>query len=228
MKIRTFEQSMSGEEKFTEKELIPFVVPMAKPRNSGRKYTVKNRDVWSRDFLQLFTDNEFLAYQGKARTDDQIKKELLLRHKHNRMLIRRMKTFKITVGMFRIKYNKGILRSSQEPTFLMSFRYDENGYIILGGNHGIYRLHYMHFMDCYARCVAFQIADPRFIPYEYIVEIRNRQSQGIREWLDWVVPTDIQIKELSTKCKVKEIYNSVDFYQGYTREETTHDHIPVF
>jgi len=228
MKIRTFEQLMSGEGKFSEKELIPFVVPIAKPRNSGRTYNTKNRDVWSNDFIKLFANNEILAYQGKALTDDKIKNEILLRYKHNRILIRKMKNYSLTVGMCRIKYNNGCLRSSQEPTFLLSFRYDENGYIILGGNHGIYRLHYMHFMDCYARCVSFRVADPRFVPYEYIVEIRNRQIQGEREWLDWVVPTDQQIKETATKCKVKELYNSVDFYQGYTREETTHDHIPVF
>jgi hypothetical protein len=65
-----------------------------------------------------------------------------------------------------------------------------------------------------------KVADPRFVPYDLIVEIRNRQNDNIYEWLEWVVPTDDDIKKLQTKLRVKELYNSVKFYAGFKREDT--------
>jgi hypothetical protein len=122
-------------------------------------------------------------------------------------------------------YNRGVLYSSQPPTWLLSFYYTKFGYIELGGARKKGVLAY--FEDCYYYCVKLKVADPRFVPYDYIVEIRNRQNDGIREWLEWIVPTDEEIKNLARRLNVKEVYNSVSFYPGYTREETPIDFEPT-
>ena len=83
----------------------------------------------------------------------------------------------------------------------------------------------MFFQDCYQRCLNLQIADPRFVPEEYIVALRDKQNQG--EWLDWTVPTQTTIQRLCTRFQLDDLYNSMKFPMGWTREETPNDFEPL-
>lgn len=174
---------------------------------------------------KVLEDNEFDAYEREAKTNEVIQREFLLKYKRNSSLRYQFKTYRATVGMFRKRFNKGILYSAQPPPYLMSFSYDESGYITVGGNRAN---QYMMFYDCYARCINYRIADPRFVEYDLIVEIRNRQNEGVEEWLDWIVPNDDMIKRLCTKLGVNDLYNSVKFLMGWTREETPKDYESPF
>lgn len=229
MKIKTFETTLSNPvPKFHETEIKTFDPPPPPSRNSGRAYKAKNREVYRHYFGELFENNEFLAYQRKALTNEQIQRTFLMKYKRNRTIRYRFETYRFTVGMFRNQYNKQLLYASQPAPYLLSFQYDETGYIVVGGNQANT---YMSFEDCYQRCVELKVADPRFVPPELIVEIRNRQTElltlpsneqpndGIN-WLEWIAPNEDLIKRLCTKLKLKELYNSVRFPRGWTREET--------
>lgn len=233
MKIKSFEMLLSEpnkKPKFSETQINQFNPPPVQPkRNSGRSYTASNRVLYKRHLHDVFENNEFLAYTKEAKTNEVILREFLLAFNRNQKLRYRFKQYKRTIGMYRKEFNEQKLFSSQPPPFLMSFQYDDIGFIVVGGNH---RTTYMTFEDCYARCVEFQIADPRFVPHEYIVEIRNRQNEqttskltklnGI-DWTNWIVPNEDTIKRLCTKIGIKDLYNSVRFPRGCTREETPID-----
>jgi len=220
MKIVSFKQDKGQEAKVKEQSVdTELVVPKANSRNSGRPYNAVNRETTVHYLYKLFYENELA---NPPRTNDDLKADLLLTYKHRQAIKRRFKSYQYTINMFRNQYNLGTLWQSQPATFLMSFQYDECGYVVIGGN----RIHeYMYFEDCYQRCDNYKMADPRFIPYELIVEIRNRQQQGDPDWLQWMVPTDADIKTLKTNLKVKEVYNSVNFRDGWTREATPKDFI---
>lgn len=220
MKIKTFEQTLSGN-KSRELELKTFEPPKPRPRNSGIVYNAKNRDVYVVRLGELLFENEL---RQKKLTSNQIREQLIGEHKHIPALKRRLMSAKYTIGQFRNKYNQGKLYSSQPPVHLLSFAYEESGYIVVSGRRANT---FAMFEDCYHHCVRMKVADPRFVPHELIVEIRNRQNDQDYEWLEWVVPTDDEIKKLQTKLRVKEIYNSVKFYPGFTREDTPKDFEPT-
>jgi hypothetical protein len=221
MIIKTFEQSLKGSITSKEIKLTTFVVPKPIPRNSKREYQSRNRETYAKWLYKVFYDNEVFAYQKKAKTNDQIQTRLLEENKHNSLLRKRFKQYKYTIGTFRRRYNQGVLYSAQPATFILSLQYDEHNYVVVGGNSP---RTYMTFEDCYDRCMEFKVADPRFVPYEYIVAVRNKQIQNQEEWLKWVVPTDDDIKKFCTECKIKEIYNSVNFLSGWKREDTPTDY----
>lgn len=234
MKIKTFETILNdpkSKAKVQELNINQFSPPPIQvSRNSGRTYE-SDRPMYRRFIWELLEQNEFLAYQKKAKTNTELQREFLLKFPRNQKLRYRFKTYKATIGMFRKRYNNQQLFASQPPPYLLSFQYDELGFIVVGG---IYQHIYMTFDDCYRRCLEFKVADPRFVPPEYIVEIRNRQIEQSMEgpptdskqlnWLDWIVPDEDTIKRLCTKLKLKQgLYNSVRFPKGCTREETPID-----
>jgi hypothetical protein len=216
-RITTFEKSLEGKVTANTKNITTFEIPPAVKRNSGRPYKSTERDMYTRTLFRIFEQNEYLAYYAKPLTKKQIQERLLKEHKTNRLLKKKMDRYLLTVGMWRQRYNDGKLFSSQPLPYLISFEYDMYGRIVVGGRspHS-----YRYFMDCYNKCIIHKIADPRFIPYDTIVEMRNRQLQLIPEWLEWIVPDEVTLKMLRRETGVKELYNSVKFPPGFTREET--------
>jgi len=221
MRIKTFETSLTGKSKVSEIEEIPFTIPKARQRNSGRKYESLNRIAFGKHWHRVLEENERLAYDRKAKDNAQLQREFLQAYPSDMALRYRFKTYKLTVGMYRKKYNQQVLFQSQPPVFLVSFQYDMSSTIVVGG---IYPSTYMSFQDCYQRCVNLKIADPRFVPHDYIVKIRDRQNDGDEEWLEWIVPDEKELRTLRRYLQVDELYNSVHFPQGWTREETPIDY----
>lgn len=198
-------------------------MPKIPPRKVGRTYQTEGQLVsrWVHDKLEA---NELLAYQKKALTNIELQRELLSRFPSNMSLRYRFKSYKATIGTYRKRFNEMKLYSAQPEPFLASFQYDEVGYIVMGG---IYQTTYLMFEECYQRCVDLKIADPRFVPPEYITELRNRKIEQLTtkkytgtNWLEWIVPDEDTIKGLKIRLKLKELYNSVRFPKGCTREET--------
>lgn len=221
MKIQTFEETLGGKFRTTDFENKKIIVPKPIQRNTGIKYEAEARVTYCHWLFEVFQNNEYLAYKNEAWTNDIIKRRLLLQFAKKLPSLRnRFRTYKYTIGIFRNYYNDNKLYSAQPPTLLVSFPYNDLGYIQgFGKDH--YRI--LSFEECYRHCINLKIADPRFVQYEHIVEIRNRQVQGEKEWLAWIVPTDKQIKEVAVKAGIKEVYNSVRFPQGWTREDTPID-----
>lgn len=224
MKIKTFETTLIGRPKVSEIEIKEFELPRPNSRNSGRKYESTNRRAFGPYWQKVFEQNEIAAYERKAKTNDQLRREFLAANPSDQALRFRFKISKQTIGMYRKEYNQQKLYQAQPIPFIMSYQYDESGYIVVGGR---FPSTYMFFQDCYARCVHYKIADPRFVPPEYLVEIRNRQIQGDKEWLQWIVPNEKEIAHLKRFLGIKELYNSVNFAMGWTREETPIDYDPI-
>lgn len=222
-RITSFEKSISGILKTDTKEITQFQLPTHK-EPLGRKYESTCRDMYTRTLFKLFYNNEFLAYTKKALTKKQIQEALVLEHKTNRLLKRKLDRYLLTIGMFRQRYNDNILYAAQPIIYMLSFEYDKYGYIVVGGR---YPTTYRYFEDCYNKCVKLKVADPRFVPPEAIEAIRVKQIQLDPEWMKWRVPDEKTIKELRSKLKLKELYNSVRFRPGFTREETPVNFQPI-
>jgi hypothetical protein len=223
-KITTFEKTLEGKVTVSTKDILTFDIPEPVKRNSGREYKSTERDMYTRTLYNLFYENEIKAYYEKPLTKKQIQQKLLDKHKRNRTIRKKLTNYLTTVGMWRKMYNEGKLYSSQPQVYLISFEYDMHGYIVIGGRHPYA---YRYFMDCYNKCLIHKIADPRFIPYEDIVAIRNKQIQLDPDWLDWIVPDEVTLQRLRTETGVDELYNSVKFRKGFTREETPVNYVPI-
>lgn len=216
-KITTFEKNLEGKVNVTTKDIKTFDIPEPVKRNSGREYKSTERDMYTRTLYKLFYENEIKAYYEKPLTKQQLQQKLLDQHKRNRVIRKKLTKYLVTIGMWRKMYNEGVLYASQPQVYLISFEYDMHGYIVIGGRSPY---SYRYFMDCYNKCLIHKIADPRFIPYEDIVLIRNKQVQLDPDWLDWIVPDEVTLQRLRTETGVDELYNSVKFRKGFTREET--------
>lgn len=221
MKIRTFEQTHEGP-RSKETNIVKDITPKQIRRSTGREYKAVERSTYKKRLAEIFYQNE-LAENKK--TTDEIRDQLIREYRHMQRLRIRLMNHKYTIGGFRNMYNRGTLYSAQPPTFLLSWFYNRLGYIELGGAKK--KGSHAFFEDCYHHCLKLKVADPRFVPHEYIVEIRNRQNDGIAEWLEWVVPTDEEIQAVTKKLRVEEIYNSVPFYPDFSREATPIDFIPT-
>lgn len=220
MKIRTFELALNEPyaiPKTEEKTINKVSAPKPIKRNTGNNYKGPNRVTVGPFIQKLLENNEYLAYEDEAKTNEQIQREILLQFKRHHSLRYQFKSYRKTIGMYRKNYNQQKLYSAQPTPYLVSFQYDEFGFIVIGGNQP---RTFKSFLECYQDCVTYKIADPRFIPYELIVEIRNRQNEAIQEWLEWIVPDDNTIEAIAKRAGVKEIYNSVHFARGLTREES--------
>jgi hypothetical protein len=223
MKIRTLELKLNEPyaiPKTSITEFREFQKPKAIPRNTGRTYETRRRTTYAPYVSDLLDRNEFLAYEKKALTNEELQRDILKKFARNTSLRYKFKRYAVTLGMFRKKYNEQKLYAAQPTPYLVSFAYDKFNRIIVGGNDRSY----MTFQECYQRCLDFKIADPRFVPPELIVEIRNRQNEGIEEWLHWIVPDDKTLDNIRVLIKRDEIYNSVRFSIGWTREDTPHDY----
>lgn len=224
-RITTFEKNVqTGAIKLNVKEIQTFTTPKAPSRNTGRQYKSKY-PMYTRTLHKLFQDNEIRAYHEKPYTKQQLLDSLLKEHYSNSYLKRQFARHAYTIGIFRKKYNTGVLFSSQPPVYLISFEYDSNGYIVVGGK---YSNDYRYFEDCYNKCISLKIADPRFIPPEYIENIRNFQLQGHQDWLEWIVPNEEILKQLQYETKQKDgLYNTVKFRSGWRKEDTPIDFQPL-
>ncbi len=222
--ITSFEKTLDGKLSVTTKDIVSFELPEPVKRNSGREYKKDQRELYTRTIYKLLYENELKAYIGKPLTKDEILERIIKEHKRNSNLRNKIRRHGLTIGMWRKQYNEGKLFASQPTVYLLSFEYDKLGRIVIGGRHPY---SYRYFMDCYNKCLIHKVADPRFIPYEDIVEIRKKQVQLDPEWLQWVVPDDFTLKQLRTDTGVDELYNSVKFPPGFTREETPTNFTPL-
>lgn len=224
-RITTFEKNVStGAIKLNVKEIKTYTTPSVPSRNTGREYKSKY-PMYTRTLHKLFQDNEIRAYHTKPYTKQQLLDSLLEEHKSNSYLKRQFARYAYTIGIFRKKYNTGTLFSSQPPVYLISFEYDSNGYVVVGGK---FSGDYRYFEDCYNKCISLKIADPRFIPPEYIENIRNFQLQGHQDWLEWIVPNEEILKQLQTETKQRDgLYNTVKFRKGWRKADTPLDFQPL-
>lgn len=228
MQITSYEITKGGREQTSIIQSTTFQVPtkIMKRRNSGKARAAK--DSWVINLIPVFKENE-LAPQKHKKTDTEIKAWILSKYYNVKTIIKNFKLYRYTVGTFRTKYNTSQLTQHQETPILISLAYDDEGYPLVGAYRGRYWPYYIHFEECYHRCAMLKIADPRFVEYEKIVEIRNRLVQQDPDWIDWIVPTDDQLKKIATSLgvrKVENIYNSVKFLNPYTREATPKDFVP--
>jgi len=220
MKITSFEVELS-------KSLPPIETntkvtkykPPREVKTKGRKYEAKDRQVYGPFLEDLFYKNELLAYEKKAKTNAQLKYEFLDKYKRNYQLRNRFKNYKETIGNLRSKYNRRTLYSQQAPVYIISLQYNEINNIVVDGNR-YYQL--LSFEEAYERCLEFKVADPRFVPPEYIEKIRDRQNSEDPLWRDWSVPSARWIRSFENKIGC-EAYNSVYFPVGWTREDTPND-----
>jgi hypothetical protein len=205
---------------------IPREVIQSKPREAhwGEGFL-------SQSFYKLFFANEFLAY-NKAKTKQDLIADIRELHKNNKSLIKKFANGTYTIGTFRKRYNLRKLYKAQPPLFLISFEYNDRGLIVAGGqNHKVI----VSFADCVWKCKMLKVADPRFIPHDQIVGLRNKQLQN--EFMDWSVPNEEDIRELRLKINEnleidyrirsnEQVYNSVFFDKGSTLEDTPDDFEP--
>lgn len=178
----------------------------------GRKYNYKERVVYGDYLVDMFFKNEICE---EPKTDQKMKFEFLSKYR-SWSLKKHFKSGMLTIGLFRTRYNKNKLFAAQEPVYLLSFCYNDDGRIVYNGAQ---YYQYLSFRECYQRCIEFKIADPRFITYEEIVQIRNRINSEDKEWSGWRVPTDTILTELSAKIG-RELYDSVSFLPHLTRAKT--------
>lgn len=194
-------------------EINTYKPPEINDRIIGRRYNFKNRITYGDYLVDTFFKNEICE---EPKTDQTIKFEFLSKYK-SWSLKKHFKSGMLTIGLFRTRYNKNKLFASQDPVYLLSFCYNSEGRIVFNGTH---YYQYLSFRECYQRCIEFKIADPRFITYEEIVQIRNRINSDDPEWKDWRVPTDTILTELAAKIPAPEIYDSVSFLPHLTRIKT--------
>jgi hypothetical protein len=207
-----------------ETNLSPLQISAAKPRTSGRTYTATNRPACARYIYNLLLENEYAAHSITGPKDDeQLKKQIMNRFRYDKSVIRRFMTAKVSVSHYRLLFNENVIIADQPPTPLLSFSYAYNSHPTIGGH---YKNAYIAFEECVLLCLHYKKADPRYIPYEQILDIRTRQINNEKEWLDWIVPKDAYIELLKQKFGVDELYNCVQFNEGLTREETPIDFKP--
>ena len=228
MQITSYEVTKGGKEQTSIIQSSTFQVPtkIMKRRNSGK--TRVARDSWLSNLIPIFQQNETLPKKEK-KTDTEIKAWVLSRYYNVKTILRNFKLYRYTIGTFRTQYNESRLTQGQETPLLISLSYDDEGYPLVGAYRGRSWKYYIHFEECYHRCAMLKIADPRFVEYEKIVEIRNRLVQQDPEWQDWIVPTDDQLKKIAASLRVRKIeniYNSIKFMHEYSREATPKDFIP--
>lgn len=183
----------------------------------GRKYEGKDRITYGPYLEEMFFNNELEYYFTAPKTNQQLRYQFLLDHKSNYTLKQRFKSYKETIGNYRSKYNRRMLYSTQGPVYLLSLDYNDAGYIVIDG-----KQYYKHltFKQAYERCLEFKIADPRFILPDKIELLRDRKNSDDISWSDWSVPPESFIKQLQTKLRVDNLYNSIQFPQFCTLEET--------
>lgn len=213
IKIITFTKH-GGVADYWEKEIRAFQPPplREKPNFASTKPYTRI----SHTAFKVFYENEFAAYKGEALIRSQIQEYLQKKHPSPGIKTK-FSNYKLTVGMLRRRYNNFNLYVCQPHIALLSFEYDELGYIVAGG----YKPHeYMSFDDCRKFCIKQKVADPRFMTHEEIIEIRNQQLQGNPDWLSWVVPGEEELKTFRSKANVTTIFNSVKFREGFGYQET--------
>jgi hypothetical protein len=228
MQITNYEVTKGGKEQTSIIQSNTFQVPtkVMKRRNTGRVRT--SAIIWVSDLIPIFQANEF-ARQKDKKTDTEIKSLILKKYSHVKTIINNFKLYRYTIGTFRNRYNETKLTQAQETPLLISLSYDTDGYPLVGAYRGQSWKYYIHFEECYHRCAMLKIADPRFVEYEKIVEIRNRLVQQDPDWVDWIAPTYDQLKKIAATFgfrNIEQIYNSVKFLHAYSREATPKDFIP--
>lgn len=228
MKIDIFEHTQGKTP--VKQEVIDERVILARTqkRTSGIERTRNLHLAWRRGLYDIFFRNEIAHFEEKI-TRRQIIDELLHKYKHLKQLRRNLTvTHRYSISVERRRYNDNSLYASQPPTFLTSIEYNWEHYPIVGGFMNQFYKDYLYWEEAYHRILEHQVADPRFVEYEAIVEIRNRQIRGEDAWLKWIVPTDKDLQTISRQLEldIPNIFNSVIFAPGFTREETPKDFIP--
>ena len=217
MRISTFEFDLSQPLPPTKQDDIVvsnYMPPIKEAKPKGRQYIPKHRESYGPYIARVLEQNEYLRYENEWHTDKELQYEFL-RTNNNRSLRAKFKNHKLTINYLRTLYNRRELYSAQPPFFLISLRYNDAGIIEPDGRSA----KYMHFIECYKRCLESKIADPRFIEPEKIVAIRDRINSGDQSWVDWWVPSDEWIATFTDKIG-QPPYNSVYFPPGWTREES--------
>jgi len=221
IKITTLEVSLNSamphEESHTN---ISKYKPPVLDKPKGRKYEAKDRITYGPFLEQMFFDNELEYYLTQPLSIKELKFKFLSAHKTNYTLKNKFKRYKYTIGMFRSKYNRRELYSTQDPVYLLSFDYNEAGYIVVDGRQ-YYRS--LTFKQAYERCLEFKVADPRFIPHDKIVLLRDRKNSGDPQWADWSVPPDSFLDQLHRTVHRDSMYDTIEFPKFCTREETMQD-----
>ena len=218
MKISAFEISLqSGNISDTKETNITKYKAPEQTKPKGREYNAKIRSVFKQWIGPQLEANEYKAYD-KALTDQDILALLLKKYK-DWTIRKRFHSGKETVGSLRTLYNKQVLYAAQPKTYLVSFPYNKYNHITSTGAPFARQL---SFEECYRKCIDYKVADPRFVPPEYIAELRNRQNSEDPQWKDWRVPNEKWIRSFETRIG-REAYNSVHFTPGWTREDTPID-----
>jgi hypothetical protein len=228
MEILSFDQTGSTISNEVVKPKALAMPPKAESRNSKRRYNPNAKDLyWRRHLAEIYFRNEFLPRKEKL-DKKAILDNLLKKFPKNEKLKRNFQLYRYTISTFRKWYNESRLVSSQPKNILVSIDYDKNGYPLVGAFYNKYVNEYIYFEEVRERCVDLKIADPRFIPYEFIVEIRNKQNDGDPEWLTWYAPTDKELKQYEPllKLPVSRFFNSVEFPEGFRHEDTPVNFVP--
>lgn len=215
MKIRTANIDLqTGMTDISVTEVHKYTAPVTKTHLAGnRKYESKERILYSPFLENVLYENEI---RHEPKTDQDIKIEFLKKYPIYG-LKKRFKQYKESIGTIRTRYNKQDLYSAQKPVILTSFCYNDEGRIV---TNAVSYYQYLSFRECHAKCIEYKIADPRFIPYEQIYDIRSRINSGDEEWLQWRVPTDKQIEEIQRIIGIDSIYDSIRFLPHLTRQAT--------
>lgn len=187
-------------------------VPRPRVKYSTRKHTTPMKELAA--FLHEI-EIEVLEYgQEKAWHTTQIKDHILSKLAGpSTILHKSVKHNKWSIGVLRTRYNKGQLYDTQPKPYLLSLRYNDDGYILLKGS----RMTYASFDDCYEQCLEYKIADPRFIEEDKLNLIRLRINDGDEQWKGWTVAPKNYIEERCEAAKKKSLFNCLRFPKGLER-----------
>lgn len=217
MKISTFEFELEKAIPPTkEKDIVisNYTPPVREQKPKGREYIPKEREVFGPYLEEVFYKNEIARYDKKQKEDKQIQYEFLEEFKSSYKLRKRFKDHKETINHLRTLYNRRQLYAAQPSVYLLSLRYNEDGIVTVDGRSWYT---YLYFIEAYKRCIAFKIADPRFIEPDKIIALRNRINSDDPNWADWQIPDQEWIDKFERKID-KSAYNSVYFPAQWARE----------
>jgi len=113
----------------------------------------------------------------------------------------------------RNSYITGNLYASQVLPPLYCWYWNNKGYI----RHPTLTSQLISFQYCKRQLKQEQFADPRFFTVEELNELRTKQSDNDRDYINWHVPSIVEIQTIEAEIK-KPIYDSIQFPSGYGKE----------
>lgn len=153
----------------------------------------------------LLIKNEILACMGGPLTNPALERALIKEFPNMRLTY--VKNHRISFGMYRTKYMKQQLYANQPVPFLVSLRYDEEGYIVQS-SHGNKLMHYDEVLEV---CHQFKIADPRFFTTEQIAEIATGFNNDDPKYKDWSFPTGDDLRKFNKQIQTSKPFGVMRF-----------------